>query len=57
MNPSPLELALERAERALIRIRHSADRPVEQRDSQLRAKVVEAIAELDRILADAGGAR
>ena len=63
MAQTPLEQALDRAERALNRIRHSAARPApaapvaSARDDQLRREVTAAIAELDRILAEAGGAR
>ena len=63
MAQTPLEQALDRAERALNRIRHSAARPVPAapvasvRDDQLRREVTAAIAELDRILAEAGGTR
>jgi hypothetical protein len=60
MAQTPLEQALDRAERALTRIRHSAGRPVAAtpsvvRDDRLRAEVAAAIADLDRILAEAGG--
>ncbi len=62
MAQTPLEQALDRAERALNRIRHSASRPAAAapaapiiRDDKLRAEVTAAIAELDRILGDAGG--
>ena len=61
MAQTPLEQALDRAERALTRIRHSATRPAPAapspiiRDDKLRAEVTAAIAELDRILGDAGG--
>ena len=63
MPQTPLEQALDRAERALTRIRHSAARPVPAsavssvRDDKLRAEVTAAIAELDRILGEAGSAR
>ena len=62
MAQTPLEQALDRAERALTRIRHSARRPATPaaaapiiRDDKLRAEVAAAIADLDRILGDAGG--
>lgn len=63
MAQTPLEQALDRAERALNRIRHSATRPAESaplpsaRDDQLRREVAAAIADLDRILAGAGETR
>ena len=62
MAQTPLEQALDRAERALNRIRHSASRPPAAasaatvvRDDKLRAEVAAAIGELDRILGDSGG--
>ena len=61
MAQTPLEQALERAERALTRIRHSAAPPAPSaavpvvRDDRLRTEVTAAIAELDRIIAEAGG--
>ena len=62
MAQTPLEQALDRAERALTRIRHSARRPAAAsapapivRDDKLRAEVTAAIAELDRILTEVGG--
>ena len=61
MAQTPLEQALDRAERALTRIRHSAARPAASapapapivRDDRLREQVTRAIADLDRILGDA----
>ena len=55
---APLDQAFDRAERALLRIRRSAqtaasDRAGQERDSVLRARVVEVIAELDSIIRDA----
>ena len=46
-----------RAERALLRIERSVERGTmhSNRDGPLRAKVADALAELDMIIRDAGG--
>jgi hypothetical protein len=51
-----LEEAMDRAERALLRIERAVERGSmhEGRDDKLRANVAEAIAELDAIIRDAG---
>jgi hypothetical protein len=56
MSSRSLEEAMERAERALLRIERAIDRGAmhEGRDDQLRANVANAIAELDSIIRDAG---
>ena len=55
MDDSQLSDALDRAERALQRIEGAlANRqPVESRDDELRAKVREAVAELDQLIREA----
>jgi hypothetical protein len=55
MDDSGLSQALDRAERALKRIEYAlADRPAaNQGDEQLRAKVREAVAELDQLIREA----
>jgi hypothetical protein len=55
MNDGGLSTAMERAERALARIERSvAERkPASGRDDQLRAKVREALAELDQLIREA----
>ena len=55
MNDGPLERALERAEFAVKRIERSlGDRAqASGRDSQLRTKVREAVAELDQLIREA----
>lgn len=58
MDAKPLENAMERAERALMRIERSVERgamrPAESgRDEALRAKVADALAELDDIIREA----
>ncbi|RIX31782.1 hypothetical protein [Sphingomonas edaphi] len=56
MDAKPLENALDRAERALMRIERSVARGAMHvgRDEALRAKVAGALAELDELLRDAG---
>jgi hypothetical protein len=56
MSNTPLEEAMDRAERALLRIERAIDRgPMEQgKDEALRAKVADALAELDIIIREAG---
>ena len=58
MDAKPLENAMERAERALMRIERSIERgamrPADSsRDDALRARVAEALAELDDIIREA----
>jgi queuine/archaeosine tRNA-ribosyltransferase len=58
MDAKPLENAMERAERALMRIERSIERgamrPTQSgRDDALRAKVADALAELDEIIREA----
>ena len=57
MSNTPLEEAMDRAERALLRIERSVERGTmhSNRDAPLRAKVADALAELDMIIRDAGG--
>jgi hypothetical protein len=52
----PLEEAMDRAERALLRIERAIERAPnnEGRDEQLRGKVRDALAELDSIIREAG---
>jgi hypothetical protein len=62
MTPTPLDHAFDRAERALIRLRRAVERAdfnrtERSRDSALRARVVEVVAELDSMIQDAGGPR
>jgi hypothetical protein len=56
MSNIPLEEAMDRAERALIRIERAVERGMmhEGRDDGLREKVVGALAELDDIIREAG---
>jgi hypothetical protein len=56
MSNTPLEEAMDRAERALIRIERAVERGTmhEGRDEDLREKVVGALAELDDIIREAG---
>ena len=56
MSTRPLEEAVDRAERALLRIERAIERGAmhEGRDDKLRANVANAIAELDSIIRDAG---
>ena len=55
MDDSGLSEALDRAERALKRIEYAlADRrPASRTDEELRAKVREAVAELDQLIREA----
>ena len=54
MDDNGLSEALDRAERALKRIEYAlADRPANSGDEQLRAKVREAVAELDQLIREA----
>ena len=57
MDEGGLTAALDRAERALARIETAiADRkPTSGRDDELRAKVREAVAELDQLIRSANG--
>ena len=58
MDDGGLSQSLERAERALARIEQAVrDRPRDAggRDEELRAKVREAIAELDQLIGSANG--
>ena len=59
MTVSPFDEALERAERALLRIERSASAPAapDARDSGLRQKVAEVVSELDQLICNAGHAR
>ena len=59
MSVSPLEQALERAERALLRIERSVERGAMTggRDDVLRGKVAEVVAELDEMIRGAGAPR
>jgi hypothetical protein len=52
MDDSGLNLALDRAERALQRIEHAlaSKEPSSNRDEQLRAKVREVVEELDELI-------
>jgi hypothetical protein len=56
MSTRPLEEAMDRAERALLRIDRAIERGAmnDSRDDKLRANVANAIAELDSIIRDAG---
>jgi hypothetical protein len=56
MSNRPLEEAMDRAERALLRIERAIERGSMQegRDDKLRANVANAIAELDSIIREAG---
>ena len=56
MDAKPLENALDRAERALIRIERSVERGAMSggQDERLRARVVDVLAELDGIIREAG---
>ena len=55
MSSRPLEEAMERAERALLRVERAIERGAMQegRDDKLRANVANAIAELDSIIREA----
>jgi len=56
MSNTPLEEAMDRAERALMRIERAVERGAVQegRDEGLRQKVAGALAELDDIIRGAG---
>jgi len=56
MSTRPLEEAVERAERALLRIERAVERGTmhQDRDENLRSKVAEALGELDSIIREAG---
>lgn len=58
MDEAALSLALDRAERALGRIESSlaSRKPVSSRDEELRAKVREAVSELDQLIREAANA-
>ena len=61
MSSKPFEEAVERLERALVRIERAVDRgalhqpssPSEGRDEHLRAKVAAALGELDQLIREA----
>ncbi len=61
MSSKPFEEAVERVERALVRIERAVERgamtpaepSAEGRDEQLRAKVAQALGELDEIIREA----
>jgi hypothetical protein len=57
MDDGGLTAALDRAERALARIESALSRrnPQSGRDEELRAKVREAVAELDQLIRSANG--
>ena len=56
MTQSPLDEALDRAERALLRIERSIERGAMNRgrDEELRSKVSDALADLDEFIREAG---
>ena len=55
MDSSSLDLALDRAERALLRIERSIERgAMHGRDDALRGKVTAVVAELDELIREAG---
>ena len=56
MSVSPLDQAMERAERALLRIERSVERGAMHRgrDDALRGKVASVVAELDDLIRGAG---
>jgi hypothetical protein len=56
MSNTPLEEAMDRAERALLRVERAIDRATMRpnKDEALRAKVAGALAELDVIIREAG---
>ena len=56
MDTAPLEQAMERAERALLRIERSIERGTMHRsaDDALRGKVTAVVAELDELIREAG---
>jgi len=55
MTDTPLEEAMDRAERALLRIERAIERGAgdDGKDQSLRAKVADALAELDVIIREA----
>ena len=55
MNDGGLSAALDRAERALARVERSISerKPASNRDDALRARVREAVAELDQLIREA----
>ena len=59
MSLSPIDQALDRSERALLRIERSLDgrAAAHGRDDALRSKVAAVVAELDDIIQQAGGQR
>ncbi len=56
MSNTPLEEAMDRAERALLRIERAVERGAMDgsKDQALRANVADALAELDMIIREAG---
>ncbi|MGI8932203.1 MAG: hypothetical protein ACR2FK_07485 [Sphingomicrobium sp.] len=56
MDTAPLEQAMERAERALLRIERSVERGTMHRgrDDALRGKVTDVVAELDALIREVG---
>jgi hypothetical protein len=58
MDEGRLTSALDRVERAILRIEHAVSQPKKQngRDEELRAKVRDAVAELDQIIRQAENA-
>ena len=57
MDEGRLNAAFDRAERAILRIERAISQPRKQgRDEELRAKVREAVAELDQIIRTAENA-
>ena len=56
MDTAPLQQAMERAERALLRIERSVERGAmhRSRDDALRGKVTAVVAELDELIREAG---
>ena len=62
MSSRPLEEAVDRVERALLRIERAVEREAmergsvadQARDEKLRARVAEALGELDEIIREAG---
>ena len=59
MSQTPLDQAMDRAERALLRIERSIDRGAlhHGRDDALRGKVADVVAELDELIRNAAGQR
>jgi hypothetical protein len=56
MDLKPLENAMDRAERALLRIERAVERGTmnDGRDEQLRSKVAGVLTELDELIREAG---